>query len=138
MLLQAIRERRLRLLNCESRKVYLVAQDAHFVRLRTDRVPRSLGALVTQYHEDRLPRPRRYPELHTHYRAGRGHVQRWQISFHIRDQPGFSARSAEGQMHAEDLPPQHRSGGECLPEHLARGLEASTQSAIRGRWSSGM
>lgn len=35
----------------------------------------------------------------------------------------LSSRTAESEVRDTGLPPQHRSGGQCVPEHLARRLE---------------
>jgi hypothetical protein len=140
MLLQAQRKRRSPLRNCESRKVRFRPQHVlsclRLFLLTHSR--RSLRALPPKYDENRLPRPRRYPQLHPDDRAGRGNVQRRTVSLHICHRPRLPSRGAQSQVHPKDLPSQHRSRRQRLSQHSARRLEASFEFTSGDHRSAGM
>lgn len=47
----------------------------------------------------------------------------------------LSARAAQGEVRDAGVPSEHRSSGQCLPEHLARRLEACADRQLDCLWS---
>lgn len=126
--------------NCEHRKVCassLREKRARWLTTVPLRHLRSLRSSPQHNHQNGIRQPGRHPQFPTNPHPRRRYVRERSFHIHLRHQSKFPTRSAQGQMHAKNIPPEHRLRGECMLEHLARRLEASVEFECHLFWAIG-